>query len=257
MKILVQAVPKNHLFGFKDLFEARKHQWVWWEETHTPAFDAFDEIRPDLFIGTGQPSKALLKCIEVYKPAVMVQSGPYTYEIAGIELAYPLLVNASVHQPAAPNPALSCDIACCEEPHPHLLSLCKFIDKFDIKILGNYQWPVPQYLGIAPWQQLVQLYQSASIVYANTLEEAGRAMGCKTAWITSNPQLEEQLGCKIYLVDSAEALYDECHNMLKSNPQFKAMAAEDGYNFIHTQELTYQRAFSEICAILNKKGCKV
>ena len=259
MKILVQAVPQNHLFGFKALFEAKKHKWIWWDDNHTPAFDVFEEVQPDLYIGcepVGQISRAVSKCLGRYKPKTIFQIAPYTYEIGKAQLSYPVLVNTSVHQPGDADPALACDIACCEEPHPHLLSLCKGTN-LNIKILGEHRWPVPQYLGGARWDELVRLYQSAKIGYANTMEEIGRIMACRTLCITSNADAQQVFGEAVWPVLDAFELYDDCSRLLTSCNGECLSRAVAGHRFIHDQQLTYDRAFHEVCESLSKEGCRV
>lgn len=66
MKILCQNFS-NALYhialGWKNVFESIGCQWVWWEKG-TPAFDAFDTVEPDLFIGTTYGlDTATIKCL--------------------------------------------------------------------------------------------------------------------------------------------------------------------------------------------------
>jgi len=252
MKILVQAVKGNHLHGFKSLFEAKKHQWIWWEESHTPAFDVFDELQPDLFIGYGEVSRAVIKCLKMYsyKTKVMCQIGPYTYVVKGETLSFPFLVNTEVHHAGADDNKLACDIGCCEPPHPYLLSLCHPVGKFKIKILGDTPWPVPQYIGLANWSDLVKLYQSASLVFANDIEEIGRAMACGALCLTANEEASKLLQEHIVFVDCKEALYDECHQLLTSRTGERVSIVQNALRYIYDNNLTYEHAFKQICSKL-------
>lgn len=259
MKILVQAVKDNHLYGFKELFEARNHQWIWWEPEHTAAFDVFSEVRPELYIGIEEPNqvgRGIAKCLGRYRPATMFQIGPYTYEFQTANLSYPVLVD-SVHVPATPHPEFICDIGCCEEPSLPLLHLCQYHKRFKIKILGDNPWPVPQYLGQATWQEKVVLYQSAKMVYANTVEEAGRALACKKLCITTNPVVRDKLNQTVYFSDDAETLADDAHRLLTSDQWEATKYAVDGHHFIQDKKLTYRKAFVDVCELLAEQGCRV
>lgn len=259
MKILVQAVKDNHLYGFKSLFEAKRHQWVWWEENHTSAFDAFDELQPDLFIGCGSPSRAIQKCLQSYRTRTraIFQVGPYTYSIGEHELYFPFLVNQDVHKPGTPNPKLVCDIGCCESPHPYLINMCHPLGKFNIKILGDERWPVPQYLGKAQWSELVQLYQSSTIVFANKVEELGRAIACGAVCITANSKAATVFGNTVIHVDSKETMMDECHQLLTSRETERVAMAKAGPKLIEQHKLTYIEAFAQLCDKLKEEGIKI
>jgi len=258
MKILAQAVKDNHIFGFKELFESRRHQWIWWEESHAAAFDVFDEVQPDLFIGCGEISKAVKKCLNIYrhKTKAMYQTGPYTYQVGDNIWSYPLLVNTNVHQPGHPNLKLLCEIGCCEAPHPHLLYLCG-TGKFRIKIIGPTRWPVPQYVGTAQWQELIMLYQSAKLVYANQVEEIGRAIACNTCVVTSNNELPDFFTDLVYPASDAFELYDTCHQLLTSRDGERITHASLGHKRIVESELTYKKAFEDVCEALKTQGIKV
>lgn len=252
MKILVQAIKGNHLYGFKNLFEANRHQWIWWEEEHTPAFDAFDELQPDLFIGYGEPSRAVKKCLKKYQGKIrfMFQTGPYTYQIKDKTFSCrPFLVNKLIHHPGKLNKKLECDIACCEGPHPYFTSLCRPVGKFSIKIISESLWQVPQYIGAPRWEDQVSLYQSATLVFATTAEEIGRAMACGTPCITTNT--EDIFGGNVIVVDSKEDMFDQCHQLLTSRKYELKEMSNKGLKFIDDNKLTYDHAFEKICTELN------
>ncbi len=65
MRILCQRFS-NALYyimkGWQDVLEGIGHEWVWWP-TGKPAFDVFDELQPDIFIGTLDIDRAICKCI--------------------------------------------------------------------------------------------------------------------------------------------------------------------------------------------------
>lgn len=50
--------------GWGHVFQALGHEFHWWEQERKPAFDVFDEVRPDLFLGTTfDLDRATYKCI--------------------------------------------------------------------------------------------------------------------------------------------------------------------------------------------------
>ena len=55
MKILISSDgPHAHYYirmSWAKVFRAMGHDVVLWEKDHKPAFDAFDEFEPDLFMG--------------------------------------------------------------------------------------------------------------------------------------------------------------------------------------------------------------
>lgn len=50
--------------GWKNALERIGVEWYWWNPEHAAAFDAFDEVEPDIFIGsTYELNSAIIKCI--------------------------------------------------------------------------------------------------------------------------------------------------------------------------------------------------
>ena len=69
MKILISSDgPHAHYYirmSWAKVFRAMGHDVVLWEKDHKPAFDAFDEFEPDLFMcQTYHINEALIKCIK-------------------------------------------------------------------------------------------------------------------------------------------------------------------------------------------------
>lgn len=243
MKILVRGIIGNHVHGFQNLFEKAGHKWIWWEENHTPAFDAFDEIRPDIFIGCGSNTTAIDKCLASYRNVrTMMQIAPYTFEINGTKLAYPTLVDQYVHRVGPINKRLSCDIACVELPHPHLLHICTE-SKLIVKISGHSPWPIPQYIGVMTGPEMVSLYQSAKAVYANTPEEAGRAIACGSLCITSSKRL-----CELFKNNVA---------ILDSDFNWTSIPNGNARKFLYDNELTYAKAFESVRLLFAQQGIKL
>lgn len=68
MKILcLKGTSGSHYVrtGWKNVFEACGHQFIFWDKSCLPAFDAFSSTRPDIFIGTTwELDRATKKCIK-------------------------------------------------------------------------------------------------------------------------------------------------------------------------------------------------
>ena len=67
MKILCTEFPcAGHfiLTGWKNVLEHMGHTWHWWSPKQKSAFDAFSEVKPDIFIGTTYGlDRAIIKCL--------------------------------------------------------------------------------------------------------------------------------------------------------------------------------------------------
>lgn len=250
MKILVQGIKNNHVAGFQYYAEQRKHQWVWWEESHTPAFDVFDEVKPRLYIGVGEQSIAVQRCLRETNVPSIIEIEPFNYvvrtsyeqlpNIIGEGLNCGILVNDRVYQPQEPDPKFACDIAYCGPLNPMVMQLCYPIGKYHIKIAGECRWPVAQYIGMITLAQKIKLYNSAKAVYTDDMEEAIRAIACNTLVLTHT--LEVQAAFPKF----ALAVSSFCWKFPPKNELGRAEILRLG--------LTYQSAFETLSKICEKYG---
>lgn len=98
MKVLCNYTPCGPHYvrtGWKRVFEALGHQFLFWSPDHKPAFDVFAEYEPDLYLGTTyETSRAVAKCI-AKRPHMRVAMyasawGPYLNDVDLKK--YPLVV---------------------------------------------------------------------------------------------------------------------------------------------------------------------
>lgn len=80
--------------GFGKALTACGHEVVLWDINKNSAFDAFDDNKPDIFIGqTFNITDALIKCIKEYKPITIMKAGDYGVISDNIDRnKYPVLI---------------------------------------------------------------------------------------------------------------------------------------------------------------------
>jgi hypothetical protein len=217
MKILAQAIPNNTIAGFQRAAEAAGHTWIWWEERHTPAFDVFDEVQPDMVM-LMELNRPLSKCIKERKPAVVqgFEHKPFTFEVNNVPLECERLVDSHMFNPGDPDPAFECVIGIVSGPTPVGLNLC-FETEMGIKIMSETPWPVHQYLGVPSLVNKRQLYRSSQVVLVPSMVEAMRVIACGSVPISCNPA--QELHEEITFMD-AEEVADFAHQMV-INPQIR------------------------------------
>jgi hypothetical protein len=231
MKILAQAIPENTMSGFQRAAEHAGHKWIWWEEQHTPAFDAFDEIKPDLVM-LMRFTKPLSKClIESGIPIVMGYfDSPFSFNIneeRGLDCER--LVDAHMFSPGDVHPAYICPLGIVSNPSPMGLHL---LDKIDcVKIMCEEAWPSYQYLGIPTMMDKRDLYRSSSVVLIHDMIEAMRVIACGSIPISDADDLHDDIPG----MTSGE-LADFVHEMVR-NPQTHEEITQ------HLQRLTVNRTY--------------
>lgn len=89
MKILCVYTPSGPEFvrnGWGHVFDYMGHEFIFWDMARKPAFDMFDELEPDIFIGTTYDlDRATIKCIKT-RPEMKVilfgsAHGPLLFDI--------------------------------------------------------------------------------------------------------------------------------------------------------------------------------
>jgi hypothetical protein len=180
MKILAQTVG-NELSGFEAAAKHAGHEWIWWQEEHTPAFDVFDEVRPEVVFMSGDPSAALHSCLAEFKPKHVLThpDTPFEFKLQGTNgLAFkPGLVDLHTFHAGKPTPAYLTTLCAVCPPNPVILGYCEDLGRC-IKIIHEEPWPVAQYLGVGSLDDKRQLYQSAGFSFVSTYMEALRAVSC-------------------------------------------------------------------------------
>ena len=187
MKILAQGIENNTIAGFERAAVANGYKWIWWEEKHTPTFDVFDEVQPDI-VFVMKRTRAIDKCLrERQLPFVEGTEHPfqfYAYANPDMEgkkrcfLECDALVDSHMFCSDVLNPEFQCDIGICCEPNPIGLQICEDIGLLNIKIMSETQWSAPQYLGIPTLEQKRDLYRSSTMVLVDSILEAARVASC-------------------------------------------------------------------------------
>lgn len=258
MNIVVEASVSNPFGGFKTTAETLEHKWFWWEEHHTPAFDIFDEVKPDIFMCPGSPSKAAYKCImEREIPYITCDRGSaFTFRrheeyesehdkwnasrIRCFEFDF--LFDSHRFYIEGEYPALKCDIAISCDQFPFGVSLCEKIGKYNIKVVNEKPWSVPQYLGIASLDNKRRLYNSATLVFVDTEKEACRVIACGSLPVfNSDEQLSDTLNGIMPIITDK--------NELDGTMQFTTQDTLDHtFGRLHeqTKDKTYQMAFEHL-----------
>ncbi len=155
MKILCQAGNAKHetiYSGWRRVCEAAGHSFRFWRADQ-PAFDAFDEASPNLFIQTGPPTRGLQRCLEGRRGILVVRRPDPTPAFDSILCAG-----------ATERPHLSCQVAFVGNysvaKAPYLLPLA---ERFHIKVFGATAWPLNEYLGPVDEATIPDIYRSATI----------------------------------------------------------------------------------------------
>jgi len=181
MNILVQGTANTTLSGFQRAAEAEGHTWIWWEENHTPAFDVFDDVKPDMLFCMENVSRATQKCVAEFNiPFVCGDSKqPFKFSVSNQMMDFERLVDAHIyHMVDEIDPALECDIGVVCEPCPLVLNLCRNIGEYNIKIMGDTPWSAIQYLGVGSMHDKARLYQSCRVAVVDSTLEMMRAIAC-------------------------------------------------------------------------------
>lgn len=186
MKILAQGSPNNTIAGFQRAAEAAGIQWTWWEERHTPAFDAFDEIQPDLVMMM-EPSRSLRKCLNEFGTDVVqgFVEQPFLFEVNEVNMDCERLVDYHMFNPGDAHPAYECSLGIVSNPNPLGLQLCDYLKDYGIKIMCEEAWPTYQYLGIPTLADKRDLYRSSQVVLVDSMLEAMRVIACGSIPIPS------------------------------------------------------------------------
>jgi hypothetical protein len=209
------------------------NEWVWWTPDK-PVFDAFDEFKPDLIMTSGKPKCGLEKCAIASKiPWIHLVDGRYIEvkqegEVFTRELIPPLVDHLS-YKPVDPQPHFTSDICYVGPPNDTMVKLC-YPPLVNVKIAGSQNWPVVQYIGDLTPQQTLELYASATIVYAETVEDALKATACKRPFITRHDDVAEVWGGEddCFVIDDIEDLRDMIY-MCSTNPTILEGKAEKCY----------------------------
>lgn len=229
MKILAQAKPHNTLAGFQRAVVKAGHQWVWWEEEHTPAFDVFDSYKPDILFCMEDYSRAVKKCIEERKIPFVIghYDDPFTFTVQpvddeSIRLAYGWLADTNFFKPSVGGNNIWCELGVVAAPNPTIINLCfNNLNTINIKIMYEEPWKVAQYIGVPKLEDKRNLYNISLAVFVDTVLEAMRVIACGSIPITIDQELSDCVNGDIPLFDKDkhDDIADYIH-MLSNNSDY-------------------------------------
>lgn len=106
MKVLISHDSGAHLYdrmGFKRVLDYCGHPTTIWKIGEKSAFDAFNEVKPDLFIGQlHNMDRATMKCLNNYTPRCILKAGHWGEVDGEIDpQKYPVLVATEQHKAIA------------------------------------------------------------------------------------------------------------------------------------------------------------
>lgn len=151
MRILIEQKAARK--GFIAALQHVGHATFVYNESTKPAFDAFDELKPDIYIGQCQPgqSRAISKCLtNTGIPAFYMEMSP--------------LAADTLHSSKERKPELKCQVIFVGDYSP---AFYKYLEplvesKYNVKIFGK-GWQIPQGMGVMPENRLMDALQSAEI----------------------------------------------------------------------------------------------
>lgn len=157
MRILCEMGPYGSACeGWGRVFRAAGHEFTLWHPGAKPAFDAFDECDPHLFISGREPTRAVRKCLAEKGARVVDRRQPES-------AADTFLFDGGIG-----TMSLACDFAYIGAYRPdkeallnaHILPMA---GHGTLKIFGTGPWPTPYYLGPITDETARAVYASATV----------------------------------------------------------------------------------------------
>lgn len=156
------------------------HKFTYWNPETKPAFDIFDETRPDIFILTGPAQwRAVFKIMKARDGLRVVDRSverPAAFDI--------------VHYGQAKYEArLACDVAFVGNYNPDRFHdwIKPLSEHCNMKVFGEVAWPMPEYLGSVCDDLIPNIYASAKVCInvATGLERLYQFMGMGKPCVTN------------------------------------------------------------------------
>lgn len=140
--------------GWANAMEAGGFPCTTWDEASRPAFDAFDEVRPGLYIALDGFPPAAMRCLAGLPNTVAIDA-------SGVSPAF----DPFAFRPGTPRPDLACDVAYWGSydegiAERFLVPLCD--SGLRVKVFGRGPWPFAQHLGYISDGTIPDLVASAS-----------------------------------------------------------------------------------------------
>jgi hypothetical protein len=158
--------------GLKRVLDACRIECTLWNPRTKPAFDAFDEVEPDLFVYEDLDNRAIQKCLDEREVVLVFPARAFDDPA----------VDTFLYYPGAARPELACDVAFVGNYGRTDVSrlLCRLIAEtdLDVKIFSASAWPVAQALGSISIATERDIYASATVSIASGPEHALRVTAC-------------------------------------------------------------------------------
>lgn len=211
MRILIQHPKYRHTSiarGWINVFNSLGHESYLWSP-EKPAFDAFDEVKPDVFILTGGAGKVPPKCLKINPNLKVIDQ---TEIEAGLD--------THVFRLGEAREEFACDVAFVGSYRPEKQALLNrfvlpLLDRYKVKLFGLGRWCVPQHLGLISDQDLPDLYASArvclNISEGRFGERAFQIIGCGGACVSYDEGGESFV--KTWKFSSVEGLQDRIRSV--------------------------------------------
>lgn len=202
MKILAQAHPQTLMRGFKSAAEKDGDKWIWWDINHTPAFQVFKDIQPDIFITHSDQINNIdiQKCLKQFKTnkTIIQIKDKFIFNIdiygkkfiVAKQLVYPILFDTINKYSTPPFEFMRCDLVSVGEEDSFIQHLCYPIGRYNIKVFGSKRWSVPQYMGDISVSGKIKFYNSARTIFSNNLEDIAIALQLGKPCYTKNSLVE-------------------------------------------------------------------
>jgi len=210
MKVVCR--PDELLTAFQSPFVDMGFEWSLWHGKKSE-FDMFDEEKPHLVIAnTHDLTPAFIKCLNENKhvECILFDKDKYRHDTNALEYDYYIMskrnlsdestnidvdmgisllsimqkvsaiphVDTTTFYPYDYSDEMACDVGVYGEQNDFIYSLCYPINAIHIKIFGPHEWTQPQYMGLLSHKERLSLYKSASVCWANDVQEALKIAAC-------------------------------------------------------------------------------
>jgi hypothetical protein len=170
MRVLCQMTSRPSIArGWGRALEYAGHQVSLWEPGRKPAFDAFDEANPQLFVRTGPETRAMERYLAPRRDIrVVAREDPDP------------AADTFLYGDASPHEGLACDFCHIGDYRPHKALLLNshvlpLSSRGKLRIFGDGPWPTCDCLGVAPERSEKTIYASATVSLHVT--SSGRTSG--------------------------------------------------------------------------------
>ena len=184
MKVLIHVKSNssfhNEMINWARVLQSIDCEVTMWDLDTKPAYDVFDEVQPDIFIGNSnvftEGRQSVVRCLAEFQDKLkIVMKEDYVGDPVEVEIPFkidlqyvgclsyyrenptmediPLAANIFDYHDNPPDPTISSDLCYInmdreiEQPVPYILPLCFPIGRYNIKIFDTLGWSNYAYMG--------------------------------------------------------------------------------------------------------------